>query len=176
MACSPENEHLLKMYLQSRRVCDQLPLAFHYIFTNLNVLELFGQPLFFLIVRSTIFSHIMSKRKGKPVEKYHVAASSPGSSVKPETHCTIFGCPRRKIGIVKQSWTFLWSWLLIGALMSFSERGSKMAVVTVFRPKKAYDTTWSSHSVFAGMIHVYWPTNKNATWNQRNMALKHKTA
>ncbi len=26
------------------------------------------------------------------------------------------------------------------------------------------------------MIHVYWPTNKNATWNQHNMALKHKTA
>ncbi len=24
--------------------------------------------------------------------------------IKPETHCTIFGCPRRKIGIVKQSW------------------------------------------------------------------------
>ncbi len=27
------------------------------------------------------------------------------------------------------------------------------------RPKIAYDTAWSSHSVFAGMIHVYWPTN-----------------
>ncbi len=24
--------------------------------------------------------------------------------VKPETHCTIFGCPRRKLGIAKQSW------------------------------------------------------------------------
>ncbi len=26
------------------------------------------------------------------------------TALKPETHCTIFGCPRRKIGIVKQSW------------------------------------------------------------------------
>ncbi len=25
-------------------------------------------------------------------------------ALKPETHCTIFGCPRRKIGIMKQSW------------------------------------------------------------------------
>ncbi len=30
--------------------------------------------------------------------------------------------------------------------------------------------------VFAATIHVYWPTNKNVTWNLRDMALKHKTA
>uniref|UniRef100_A0A8C1UDU9 Cyclic nucleotide gated channel subunit beta 1a n=1 Tax=Cyprinus carpio TaxID=7962 RepID=A0A8C1UDU9_CYPCA len=29
------------------------------------------------------------------------------SPVKPETHCTIFGCSRQKIGIEKQSWRFL---------------------------------------------------------------------
>ncbi len=34
------------------------------------------------------------------------------------------------------------------------------------------DSAWSSHSVFAGTINVYWPTNTNVTWNQ----IKHKTA
>ncbi len=46
----------------------------------------------------------------------------------------------------------------------------------VLWPKIAYDTAWSPHSVFAGTIHVYWPTNKNPTWNQCDMALKHNTA
>uniref|UniRef100_A0A8C1CMY0 Transmembrane 9 superfamily member n=1 Tax=Cyprinus carpio carpio TaxID=630221 RepID=A0A8C1CMY0_CYPCA len=59
--------------------------------------------------------------------------------LKPETHCTIFSCPRQKTGIVKQSWRFMSSRLLIGGPMSYSERGSKMAVVTVLRPKIAYD-------------------------------------
>ncbi len=44
-----------------------------------------------------------------------------------------FGCPRRKTGIVKQSWWFLWLWLLIGALMSYSERGSKTAILFFYR-------------------------------------------
>ncbi len=77
---------------------------------------------------------------------------------------------------MKQSWWFLWSWLLIGGLVSYSERGSKTAVFTFLHPKIAYNTVWSLQSVFAGTIHVYWPTNKNATWNQCDMALKHKTA
>ncbi len=47
--------------------------------------------------------------------------------------------------------------------MSDSERDSKTAVVTVLRPKIAYDTAGSSHSVFAVTIHVYRPTNTNAT-------------
>ncbi len=38
-----------------------------------------------------------------------------------------------------------------------------------------YDTAWSSHRVFAATIHIYWRTNENAIWNQRDMALKHKT-
>ncbi len=54
---------------------------------------------------------------------------------KPETHCTIFSCPRWKIGIVKKSWWFLWSWLLIGGPVSYSESGSKTAVVTILWPK-----------------------------------------
>ncbi len=88
--------------------------------------------------------------------------------LKPETHCMIFGCPRWKIGIVKQSWWFLWSWLLNGGPMSYSERGSKMAVVTVLWPKIAYDSflkvleiQHDHHSVFAATTHVYWPANKN---------------
>ncbi len=96
--------------------------------------------------------------------------------LKPQTHYTIFGCPRWKIDIGKQSWRFLWPWLLIGALMSHSERGSKTAVVVFLRSKIAYYTAWSSHSVFVTGIHVYWPTNKNVTWNQRHITLKHKTA
>ncbi len=50
-----------------------------------------------------------------------------------------------------------------GGPVSYSERGSKTAVVMVLRPKITYDTAWSSHSVFAATIHIYWPTNKNAT-------------
>ncbi len=70
------------------------------------------------------------------------------------------------------SWQFLWSCLLISGPVSYSEGGSKTAVVTILWPKIAYDTEWSLHSVFVGMIHIYWPTNKNVTWNQ----IKHKTA
>ncbi len=55
--------------------------------------------------------------------------------------------------------------------MLYSERGSKMAIVTVLWPKIAYDTAWSLYSEFAGTIHVYWPTNKNAKRNQRNIKL-----
>ncbi len=102
---------------------------------------------------------------------------------KHETHCTIFGRPRWKIGIVKQSWQFLWSWLVIGGPTSHSETGSKTAVVMVLRPKIAYDSSdcvinlaWSSHSVFTATTHVYWPANTNATWNQHDMALKLKSA
>ncbi len=56
----------------------------------------------------------------------------------------------------------------------------EMTLVKVLRPKIAYDTSWwSSHSVYnlvqAGKIHVYWPTNKNGTRNQPDMAIKHKT-
>ncbi len=55
-------------------------------------------------------------------------------------------------------------------------RGSKTDIVTVLGPKIGYDTAWPSHSVFAGVIHIYGPTNKNLTWNQHDMVLKQKTA
>ncbi len=100
-----------------------------------------------------------------------------------ETHCTIFGCPRRKIGIMKQSWRFLWSWLLIGGPMSYSDRfkdGRCHSIVTKDSLRKFSDsvrnTAWSSHSVFAATSHVNWPANKNAMWSQHDMALKHKIA
>jgi len=38
------------------------------------------------------------------------------------------------------------------------------------------NSAWSTHSVFAATTYVYWPANKNATWNQRDMALNLKTA
>ncbi len=87
-------------------------------------------------------------------------------------HCTIFGCPRWKIVIVHQSWWFLWSWLLIGYSVSYSE---KKRWLFSWSCDQRYDTAWSSHRVFAATIHIYWRTNENAIWNQRDMALKHKT-
>ncbi len=67
--------------------------------------------------------------------------------------------------------------------ISYSERGSKTAVVTVLRPKIAYDNFLTvseiqhdHQTVFAATTHVYWPANKNVTWNQHDMELKHKTA
>ncbi len=72
---------------------------------------------------------------------------------------------------------FLWPWLLIGVSMSYSERGSKMAVDTVLQPKMIIFWQFQkSNSVFAVTTHVYWPANKNMTWKQHNMELKHKTA
>ncbi len=106
------------------------------------------------------------------------------SGIKPETHCTIFGCPRWKISIVKQPWRFLWSWLLNGGPVSYADKGSKMAVITVLRPKIAYDHFLQfseiQHDHRTECLQLR-PTftdrpKKKLTWNQRDMALKHKTA
>lgn len=61
-------------------------------------------------------------------------------------HCTIFGCPRLNISIVKES-SRLWSWFFIGP-MSYSERGSKTAVFPVLHPKIAYscNKSWASYT------------------------------
>lgn len=53
-------------------------------------------------------------------------------SFMPSTHCRILGCPRQKL--TNRGW-FLWSWLLNAGPTSYRERCSKMAVVTVLRPK-----------------------------------------
>ncbi len=98
-------------------------------------------------------------------------------SLKQETHCMVFGCPRLNIGIMKQPWGFLWSWLLIGGSMSYRERGLKTAVVTDLWAKIAYNIFLTVSEIQFVCCHdpLYWPTNENATWNQCDMALKHKT-
>ncbi len=119
----------------------------------------------------TEYRHMSSRLTARRLLVWVLAKAFLCVHIKPETHCTICSCPRQKTGIVKQSWWFLWSWFLIRGPVSYSERDSKMTVVTALRPKIAYNTAWLC--VFAATIHVYWTTNKSATWNQHNMVLKH---
>ncbi len=118
-----------------------------------------------------LFNRALTHISNKPITWQQLDA------FKPETHCMISGCPRWKIVIVKSivviSVTVAlnrWS-----CVVQWEREVQRQAVVTVLRPKIAYDTVWTSHSVFAATTHVYWPTNKNRALNQRDMVLKHKT-
>ncbi len=91
---------------------------------------------------------------------------------------TIFGCPRWNFGIVKQLWWFLRLWLLNGRTLSYSERGSKTAFVTVLRLKIACDhfltVSWIQH-VHRTVCLLLRPTFTDQPI-KCDMALKHKTA
>lgn len=103
------------------------------------------QHYFYIIQWSVSISFIVKTNVILPWRTY---------TLRPATHCAIFGHPTRKIVIVKGRWPYLWSWLQNGDPTARCETGSRMNVVS--------DQRWPVSEICGDHLNV---SIRSAVWN-----------